>query len=175
MRLLLAAELRASPRELAFEAEARGKPGLAGQFRAAGLEFNLSHSGSLALIGWAWRRAVGVDIEFWRAMHDQAALVRRCFSPAEIAAYERLPAEDRTRAFFDAWTRKEACVKALGKGLALPLRSIEVSIDENPRSLRASALPDDSRRWSLAALRPDVGASAAIVVEGDAFLILPAD
>ncbi len=40
----------------------------------------------------------------------------RYFSATEIAAYERLAPELRTPAFFNGWTRKEAYVKAVGRG-----------------------------------------------------------
>ncbi len=112
LRQQLAALLETQPASLALESGEHGKPRLAGH-PGGRLEFNLSHSGSLGLIGWAWGHAIGVDIEFWRRMSDEAALVRRYFSASEIAAYERLGPDERTPAFFHCWTRKEAYVKAV--------------------------------------------------------------
>ena len=63
-----------------------GKPHLAGDHGNAPLQFNLSHSGDRGLVGWARGRRLGVDIELWRPLGDEAALVRRFFSPAENAA-----------------------------------------------------------------------------------------
>jgi len=176
LRQQLAALLQGDPASMTLVQGEHGKPALAGEAAQAGLQFNLSHSGPLGLVGWAWNRAIGVDIELWRPMTDEAALVRRFFSPAEIAAYEGLQASRRTQAFFDCWTRKEAYVKAVGRGLGLPLDSFDVSLGDAAaaRLLRASALVDDQRSWSLAALQPGPRISAAIVLEGDAFRTIPA-
>jgi 4'-phosphopantetheinyl transferase len=139
------------------------------------LEFNLSHSGELGLVGWAWHRAIGVDIEVWRPLRDEAAVVRRFFSPTEVAAYEALQPALRTRGFFQCWTRKEAYVKAVGRGLGLPLDSFDVALQDSSEQLllRASAVQDDGRSWSMAAPAMDDGISAAVVLEGAPFLIRP--
>ena len=169
LRLLLAQLLATAPQELTFAAGEHGKPALSGGHAAAGLEFNLSHSGGRGFVGWAWHRQIGVDIEVWRPMSDEAALVRRYFSVAEIAEYELLPHSRRTQAFFDCWTRKEAYVKAVGRGLGLPLDSFDVSLGaaSDARLLRASAVADDGRRWSLAAPQMEPGVCAAVVLEGE--------
>jgi 4'-phosphopantetheinyl transferase len=176
LRQQLAALLHTEPAGLVLAAGAHGKPRLADAHNLAGLEFNLSHSGSRGLVGWAWKRAIGVDIECWRPMSDEAALVRRYFSVSEIAAYEALAPDARTPAFFNCWTRKEAYVKAVGRGLGLPLDSFDVSLSDgaDARLLRLSAIGDDGRSWSLAALHLGAGVSAAAVTQGGEFRIVQA-
>jgi 4'-phosphopantetheinyl transferase len=176
LRQQLGLLLKVDPANVALGSGEHGKPHIAGASDPAGLQFNLSHSGSLGLVGWAWGRAIGVDIEFWRPMSDEAALVRRYFSASEIAAWERLAPLQRTAGFFNCWTRKEAYVKAVGRGLGLPLDSFDVSLGEgaDARLLRASAIGDDGRAWSLAALHVGERVSAAAVLEGDEFRIIPA-
>lgn len=146
-----------------------------GTLAASGLHFNLSHSAALGLIGWSWQREIGVDVEVWRQMNDAAALVRRYFSPAEIAAWEAVPPAQRSEAFFNIWTRKEAYVKAVGRGLALALDSFDVSIESGPaaRLLRPSALVDDGRSWSLAAPVAEPGASLAVVLQAETLYVAP--
>jgi len=133
----------------------------------SGVRFNLSHSDGMGLVGWTWNRDIGVDVEVWRAMRDEAALVRRFFSSSEIAAWEALPAEQRQAAFFNLWTRKEAYIKALGRGLSLPLHSFDVSHEggAGARLLRPSALAADGRPWALAAPEAGAGLSLAVVLE----------
>jgi 4'-phosphopantetheinyl transferase len=176
LRQQLAALLSIAPEDIEFAAGPHGKPAIAGEPAGAGLEFNLSHSGSLGLVGWSWRGAIGVDIEFWRSTSDEAALVRRFFSASEIAAYEQLAPALRTQAFFNCWTRKEAYVKAVGRGLGLPLHSFDVSMGDAAEAhlVRASEVAADGRSWSLAAPQLDNGISAAVVLEGGAFHIIPA-
>lgn len=176
LRQQLAALLHGEAVSLDMAAGTHGKPHLAGNHAASGLQFNLSHSGTMGLVGWAWGRAIGVDIEFWRDMSDEAALVRRYFSASEIAAYEQCAASVRTAAFFNCWTRKEAYVKAVGRGLGLALDSFDVSLGDgdDARLLRPSVIGDDGRAWSLAALQLGAGVSAAAVLEGTQFRIIAA-
>jgi 4'-phosphopantetheinyl transferase len=175
LRLILAAVLQVRPSALRFAAGAHGKPELSGAEAASGLRFNLSHSGAWGFVGWAFERDIGVDIECWRSMRDMAALVRRYFSPAEIAAWEALPPERRSSGFFNAWTRKEAYVKAIGRGLALPLASFDVSLGDGAeaRLLRPSALAGDGREFALAAPTGPADASLAVVLQSETLYITP--
>jgi 4'-phosphopantetheinyl transferase len=167
LRQLLAAPLGLAPEAIAFGAGPHGKPELAGTGAKSGLHFNLSHSDGVGLVGWSWNRQIGVDVEVWRTMRDAAALVRRFFSPAEGTAWEALPEGERQEAFFNLWTRKEAYIKALGRGLSLPLDSFDVSHQSSAgaRLLRPSALAADGRPWSLAAPAGEPGLSLAVVLE----------
>jgi len=167
LRQLLAKPLGLAPEAIEFSTGAHGKPELAGAAADSGLRFNLSHSAGLGLVGWSWQRAIGVDVEVWRAMRDEAALVRRFFSAAEILAWEALMTEQRVEAFFNLWTRKEAYIKALGRGLSLPLDSFDVSHEcgAGARLLRPSAFAADSRQWSLTAPEAGTGISLAVVLE----------
>jgi 4'-phosphopantetheinyl transferase len=177
LRRLLGELLGQAPAALTFTAGAHGKPALGDAARDAGLHFNLSHSADRGFIGWAWGRHIGVDLERWRDMRDEAALVRRFFSPTEIAAYERLPEVERHAGFFGCWTRKEAYVKAVGRGLSLPLGSFDVTLGPGveARLLRPSAVQDDGRQWALGAPEGPTGWSLAVVLEGEACHIQPED
>lgn len=111
-----------------------GKPmfATAGPAGPAAPHFNLSHSQGLGVIALSDDREVGVDVEVLRPMSDRGAMARIYFTPAEQAALERLETRDALsaeRAFFVCWTRKEACLKALGLGLQLPTDSFEVGVD----------------------------------------------
>lgn len=72
------------------------------------------------------------------------------------------------QAFFNCWTRKEAYVKATGKGLAVPLDQFEVSlVPEEPTALlRVQWDSQEAVRWSLQELTPAPGYVAALAVEG---------
>jgi 4'-phosphopantetheinyl transferase len=175
LRQLLGGALGLGPRTLEFTSGNGGKPALAGTAAGAGLRFNLSHSGGLGLVGWSWGRDIGVDVEVWRTMRDEAALVRRYFSDNEVAAWEALPADMRHEAFFNLWTRKEAYVKALGLGLGLALDSFDVSHESGAgaRLLRTSPLTGDSRTWTLVAPAIQQAASIAVVVQAGTLTASP--
>ena len=114
--------------EVAFSYGTRGKPAL--KWPAdAGLEFNLSHSQGLALYATAWRRAVGIDLEYQRDGLDFEGIAGRFFTARESEQILALPDPERRSAFFRGWARKEAFIKVRGDGLWLGLDQFEVSID----------------------------------------------
>ena len=113
-----------------FELGAHGKPRLGGP---AASGFSLSHSGEQALIAIARDDCIGVDIEVLRPVGDALALAEQNFSGAELEALRRVPGGDRLRAFLTGWTRKEACLKAVGWGLSIAPASVDVGLEPGPR------------------------------------------
>ena len=91
------------------------------------------------------------------------------------AALARLSDDARRVRFFQLWTLKEAYIKAVGRGLGLPLDSFDVSLGRGSeaRLLRASALCEDARCWSLAAPEGPPRTSLAVVLESDSIVVLP--
>lgn len=165
LRELLGGYLGADGATLRFGTEAKGKPFLADMPPGERIEFNTSHSGDWALLGFARGRALGVDVERWREL-ESMEIVRGYFSPAEIAEWEAVPAAGRQPAFFDGWTRKESYLKALGTGLAKPLDSFQVRLARGePAALVADAGDAQAAaRWRMLALPMGEGYSAAVTV-----------
>lgn len=175
LRQLLAPLVGVAPQQIEFAHRSHGKPYLIGPAAQSGIQFNLSHSDDCGLIGWAVDCEIGVDVEKWRGMRDEAALVRRFFSDVEIAAYDALPEHNRTEGFFNCWTRKEAYIKAVGRGLGLPLDSFDVSLEsgQGARLLRTSTHCEVGRCWSLAAPDAPSRMSIAVVLESENLVVLP--
>ncbi len=112
LRCVLGLHLDEDPAALRFAAGRNGKPHLVGR----ALEFSASSSGDLALCAVS-REAVGVDVE--QVRRDGWQAVARCYlSAGEREAIGRHGPE----AFYRAWTRREALVKARGGTLAHALR-----------------------------------------------------
>jgi 4'-phosphopantetheinyl transferase len=167
LRLILARYLEIPPDRLSIGAGATGKPALSGS-QARGIEFSVSHSRGLALYAVAQHRRIGIDIEQVRAVAGSTGTPGQVLSPREHAVLRALPPDQQRAAFFRAWTRKEACVKAWGAGLSWPLSRIDVSLapcgPERPLSVCGD--PGGSARWSLQDLTPAPGHAAALVAEG---------
>lgn len=163
MRLILAAYLQTQPQTPEFGANAYGKPCLQGE---STLRFNLSHSGSLGLLAVIPHQEVGVDIEVLRPEVDRKNIAKRFFAPGEATMLFSLPADQQTNAFYACWTRKEAYIKARGRGLSIPLDAFEVSLvpGEPARLLRLD--PGAQGTFSMMALEPGPGYAAALVTEG---------
>lgn len=121
LRQTLASYLSLAPEELKFELGEFGKPYLAN----GDLYFNLSHTADDWLLAVANFAPIGVDLEIIRPRTQLQNLVDRCFSERESAYWQALPGDQQLEAFFRLWTKKEAFVKAVGRGLALGLENCE--------------------------------------------------
>jgi hypothetical protein len=114
-RLVLARYLRTAPERIMLSRSALGKPQLSPALRSAGLEFNASSSGALAVLAVARGISVGVDIEMVRPSAEMASVadwLDESFGSEDGEA-------DDDAALFRRWTRLEARAKCDGDGLAL--------------------------------------------------------
>lgn len=120
MRYSVSERFSADPWKLEFETEPYGKPFCAGFPRYA---FSVSHSGSRVVFCEKQEEggAVGVDVE--KIEKAKFAAVETHFADFERKHMEK--AQNRDRAFFEIWTRKEAYFKMLGTGLREPLGSFD--------------------------------------------------
>lgn len=166
LRLILGEVLGVRATDLAFDTTSTGRPFLSSP-SGTGIDFNVSHSGAHAVIAAALGRRVGVDIEVIRSLNDEESLVERFFSEEERRQYSELPPEVRTRAFFCAWTRKEAFLKATGRGTFDTLGSFAVTVDPDhaPRLLYTDWAGVDANDWDIVDLPPRDGLASALAVE----------
>jgi 4'-phosphopantetheinyl transferase len=102
-----------------------GKPAIDGLPDARSIDYNVSHSGDL--VAWAVTRSgsVGIDIERIRPLQDAGGVARAILSNHEHTYYRSLPCSQQRTALFQAWTRKEAFLKA-GGAVDIDPRCIEL-------------------------------------------------
>jgi len=169
MRLILGEYAGVAPENLVFTANEFGKPDVANPEAAdlpGRLRFNLSHTNGLALLAVCLDADLGVDVEAMRPMVDLELIAQSHFSPREVAALGAVASSEKQRAFFRCWTRKEAFLKAHGKGLSIPLDSFAVSLaeEEKPALLECRWDPQETERWSSFSLDvgPDFSGALAI-------------
>lgn len=169
LRIILSRYLDIYPDQLHFSSNNYGKPFLDQPDESGKICFNMSHSKELALFALSCDREIGIDIERIRPLDDAEQIAQRFFSLREIEQLRALPEHMRNEGFFHCWVRKEAFIKARGKGLYLPLDKFDVSLSPGePAQLLDSK--DDPRvpsQWSLAGLRVHPDYTAALAAEGD--------
>jgi 4'-phosphopantetheinyl transferase len=158
LRSLLGRYLQTQPATLEFVYGAHGKPALAGALANSGWQFNLAHSENLALLAVTRGGSIGVDVEYLRALPDADQLVARFFSAREQFAFKRLPAAQKTAAFFNLWTRKEAWLKATGDGIGHLLNQVEVSFLPGAPALLLN-LPEPLQHEEASSAAPGFAAS----------------
>jgi 4'-phosphopantetheinyl transferase len=166
LREVLSRYTGVSPESLSFVYGAQGKPEVV-QADAPPLRFNVAHSEDVLLIGVTRGRIIGVDVEQVRPIHDLVLVAGRFFSARESETLNALPIGQQTSAFFNAWTRKEAILKAYGDGISEVLNTVEVSLlPGEPAvlfSIRGSE--DEAKLWSLCAADAPTGFVAALAVQ----------
>ena len=160
LRWLLARTLAVTPPAVRISRGARGRPQLAD---AAGIDFNVSHTQGIALIGITHHCRIGVDIERDDRKLRADGLAQKFLTAAEQATLAPLPATERRQRFLRYWTCKEAMSKATGDGLSAPFRQIEVALEDRFELVRG---PDPYRpeRWQLARVEVPAGLLATVAL-----------
>jgi 4'-phosphopantetheinyl transferase len=171
LRTLLAGYLGERPEAIRFRYGPRGKPFLEAPLDAGGLQFNLSNSDELALVGFVIGSEIGVDVEYLRSMPDCEQISERFFSESERRVLRGIPGPRKEEAFFNCWTRKEAYLKAVGEGLAAPLDSFDVTLapGDPPRMLTLEGDAGRAARWFFHHLVPAEKYVGALAIEGGAW------
>jgi len=163
LRQLLANYLSTSPETIDFIYDSYGKP------KVENISFNISHSRDLALFAFTKNFDVGVDMEFVKKDFAGDNIARRFFSKYEMQTLLKLPIAEHTSAFFNCWTRKEAFIKAIGKGLSFPLNKFDVNIGYSQKSLLLNVRSDEYKAsdWKLIDLNPHPNYAAALAVRSN--------
>lgn len=167
LRMLLARYVGVLPGDIRFRYGAYGKPALADS--GQNVQFNLAHSGALAVCAvGAGCGDIGVDVELARPIAGAESVSRAFLSPGELVRFAAFPETTRLQAFYEAWTRKEAILKALGCGLNRRLEDLEVSFGpgEPARLVRSLSDPTEVERLSLHAFEPESGYVGAVAIAG---------
>lgn len=127
LRKILGRYLHRPPEEIRLCYGECGKPALGEKMGMQNISFNLSHSYDRVLYIFCCKGSIGIDIEKIRPDYDFEGVRKIFFTPDENKRIDRQPCDQKPEAFFGLWTCKEACLKALGKGLACPPGKIDAS------------------------------------------------
>lgn len=141
LRQILSQYINIPPKEIAFIYGTKGKPHILND----PIYFNLSHANDLLMLALSSDKVIGADIEYKRPMDNMATVARMNFSAYEQSVFFNLPNDEKVDAFYQLWTRKEAYIKAVGDGFALPLSGFDITLDDEPRLLRS--LNHDVEQW----------------------------
>lgn len=111
LKFVLAAHTKLEVKNIYLDYHLNKKPYLASH---PWLHFNISHSEDFAVIAIS-RSKVGIDIEHISEDFNFTSLLPVIFNAYEISMIQNTVNKKYT--FYTLWTRKEAFVKALGKGI----------------------------------------------------------
>jgi 4'-phosphopantetheinyl transferase len=164
LRFHLAQRLGIEPQDVSFDYGEHEKPRLSQKW-GGHITFNLAHSAEIAVIAIGNGVHIGIDLEEMKNEVEHDLLAGSIFSFRELTVFRKMPLDRRRRAFFYAWTRKEAFVKATGEGMSRPLSTFEVAF-ENEGAARMSMVPPEwaSTPWSLIDFATAPGFTGALAV-----------
>lgn len=143
LRMLLRREFAGRKLPDSLPRNAWGKPELPG----SGIEFSISHAGQSVWLAMTRAAPVGIDVEMATACHDPLPLID-ALHPRERAEIRHCATAEAARHFLRCWTRKEAVVKATGRGLFHPLDSFCVSTDKHPQGWLQTPPFNHLQSWS---------------------------
>ncbi len=167
LRTTLAHYLSEEPAALRFTSAEFGKPVLIG----FPLYFNLSHSQDCLAIAISESDGLGIDIEQIKSRNGLLEIARRCFSKQEFFIWCNLPEDRQLQMFYQFWTRKEAFVKAVGRGIALGLDQCELAMPEARSLLKIPPEYGQAADWKIVEFLPDGDFCGALVVPNVDFSI----
>jgi len=169
LRLLLSDYLNLPAGQIVLKNNSYGKPYLSIEDNPNPLYFNLSHSNSGVVLAFSKYRDLGIDLEYIKKDIPFLDIAKHFFSQSEYQELLSTPENARHQVFYQGWTRKEAFIKAKGRGLSIPLNSFDVSISQGkwPSLLRSSEDPNDLVRWKFYDLITWPDYSSTLCIEGE--------
>lgn len=172
VRQILGQYVSQPPNELDVVARVDHKPTLAGA--PPWFDFSFSRCAGLHVCAVGRDRRIGIDVEASGSGRDDASLMMAYASSLERRSIDALAAEERAAAILALWTRKEACMKALGIQHQLSPHAFVVPLTADGVVTGLRATREGGPPWVVRGFRPKPGVTGALVAEGSwAMLLLP--
>ncbi len=166
LRALLGRYLQLPPEKVVFDYQPDGKPMLQGHDSGPDIQFNLSHTQGLAAIAMTSGMEVGVDVERVRPVQERDSISASHFTSQERSLFGPAHSDE---AFCGCWTRKEAALKAIGKGLMRPLDTFGVVADDQRQHDRFRVVGDfpNASQWCVHSFKIEPNYVGAVAVPSD--------
>jgi len=174
LRQILASYLDLAPNAVRFGYTGNGKPYL---LPHSELHFNVSHSAETLVVAVARDRQLGVDVEVLPLDAADDGVAKLVFCAPERAALEAADPTESSQVFARLWTRKEAYIKADGRGMTLRLDHIDIEqlpdgvLLYQPQSGGWTRSPG----WTLKTREPNPGYMCSIAIQRQDCSVVCAD
>jgi 4'-phosphopantetheinyl transferase len=133
LRLILGKYTGIQPQDIDYKMGTYGKPYL---MTENPIYFNLSHTKEMIAVAVSPENNIGIDIEKQAYIADLDSVAQQFMSKAEFDEMSYLEANSKKDYFYQCWVRKEALVKASGRGIDDHLRALSVMDGCNPDEAR---------------------------------------
>lgn len=166
LRRVMAAYLNQDAGRLEFSQNTYGRPALSGHQNYIALDFNVAHNEDYIVCAVSRNGRVGVDIENYRKPCN-LALAEDFFAHQELAQLLARNDTQRDKHFCELWTLKESFIKAVGKGMAIPLDAFYFQFDEDSHAFSDPEKHGESRSWQFVSWESDNKNIVSISVSWD--------
>ena len=122
-RKIISKYIDINPKKIKYTYTHNNKPYIKG----SSYHFNFSHSQNLAFCGIYRNNSIGVDIEVIKNNLSFYSISQIFYSKKELKEWQILPQLQKTNAFYQIWTAKEAYGKLKGIGLNYPLNEVTIA------------------------------------------------
>lgn len=165
LKQLLASYLRVEIDQVQIETGIHGKPSVKG---LSEIQFNISHSWDIFTLAFVRDSRVGIDVENLNRIVDKKSITTFLFSENELKMFNSTDERFHQEQLINAWTRKEAFVKACGTGLSFPLKQLEVSFlpAKHAEVLSTKWCEDERLDWHLESIDFQNNYKGAVAVQG---------
>lgn len=128
-----------------------GKPYLDANQNSLGIDFNISHTKEVTLVGITLGMQIGVDVEKISEKKNSENVAARFFKPDEIKWIdEGADHQEKLKRFFRIWSMKEAVIKTVGGGVFKNIHQICLKEEQGRWAFQSSAEPWSLReKWQL--------------------------
>ena len=128
LRLILSRYLPTEAGSLDFSYGPHGKPYISKEQNILGIQFSLSSSSSIGLLGITRNNPIGIDIEHRNTDIDFQGISELYFSESEISHIRENDDLNKSNEFYRIWTMKEAYLKAVGSGMSMGTDTFSVPL-----------------------------------------------
>ncbi|MGL1936851.1 MAG: 4'-phosphopantetheinyl transferase superfamily protein [Fibrobacterales bacterium] len=109
------------------------------------IHFNVSHSHDWGMIGLSHSAPIGVDLEACKSRVNAGSIAKHYYHPEECTVLQSLSEIDALKEFYTIWSRKEAFVKAIGKGMIHPSQSYSTCYNDE----KVITIEYASKKWNI--------------------------
>ena len=152
LRTSLSRYKKIPPEEWNFSYDAFGRPSIKQPGEISGVQFSLTRTRGMSACLISSSSHVGIDLENLYNLKDPEIMFNHVLVADEIDSLKGLRGKSLRKRFLVYWTLKEAYVKAIGKGLLMPLTQFSFILKSNGRAcIRFNhKLTTESSPWQFA-------------------------
>lgn len=116
------------------------------------VQFNLSHSHGISLLGITKAFKIGMDIEKIEAIQNQSDVEKMILSQNEYNWLSSRPSSEKCESFYRLWTAKEAVMKGFGAGFHFGIENVEFQMPQNFSdriNVKIHSHPEELLEWTV--------------------------